>query len=71
MGHDLDINLVVIRNLYFQYWLIDNVDIILERAKELGSQLYRGPLKVNEIKRTIMQIKDPFGNIIGFESPMK
>lgn len=50
------------------YWLVDNVDEVLVRVKELGGEIYRGPLRVEETKRTIMQIKDPFGNIVGFES---
>lgn len=53
------------------YWLVDSVDEVLAKVKELGGELYRGPLNVEETKRTIMQIKDPFGNIIGFESPLK
>lgn len=52
------------------YWLVDNIDQVLERAKELGGELYRGPLKIPETNRVIIQIKDPFGNVIGFESPM-
>lgn len=43
---------------------------VLERVKTLGGELYRGPLKVVETQRIIMQIKDPFGNIIGFEAPL-
>lgn len=30
-------------------------------------KLYRGPLEVKEIGRTICQLEDPFGNIIGIE----
>ncbi len=37
--------------------------------EKIGGQVYRGPLKVLEIQRTILQIQDPFGNIIGFEAP--
>ena len=51
------------------YWLVDDVDLVLKKAEMLGGKLYRGPLKVPEIQRTIMQIQDPFGNVIGFESP--
>jgi len=53
------------------YWLVDNIDEVLIRVKELGGELYRGPLKVEETKRIIMQVKDPFGNVVGFESPLK
>lgn len=49
------------------YWLVDNLANMIERAIELGGQVYRGPLRVEEVKRTIVQIKDPVGNVIGFE----
>jgi predicted enzyme related to lactoylglutathione lyase len=50
------------------YWLVDNIDMVLERVKELGGELYRGPLKVKATNRIIMQIKDPMGNVVGFEA---
>ena len=50
------------------YWLVDSVHDALARVKELGGELYRGPLNVEETGRTIIQIKDPFGSVIGFES---
>jgi len=53
------------------YWLVDNLDAVLEKVKLLGGKIYRGPLKVNEIQRSIVQIQDPFGNVIGFEAPMQ
>jgi predicted enzyme related to lactoylglutathione lyase len=52
------------------YWLVDDIEQVLTKVKEIGGDLYRGPLKVKETNRIIMQIKDPFGNIIGFESPL-
>lgn len=51
------------------YWLVDNIETVLKRVEELDGKLYRGPLRVPEMQRTIMQIQDPFGNIIGFEAP--
>lgn len=51
------------------YWLVDDVQVVLKKVEELGGKLYRGPLKVPETQRTIMQIQDPFGNVVGFESP--
>lgn len=51
------------------YWLVDNIDVVLRRVEELGGKLYRGPLKVPETQRIIMQIQDPFGNVLGFEAP--
>lgn len=50
------------------YWLIDNLDGLLKRVEEIGGKIYRGPLRVEEIQRTIVQIQDPFGNVIGFEA---
>ena len=52
------------------YWLVDDVEQVLAKVKEIGGDLYRGPLRVKETNRKIMQIKDPFGNVIGFESPL-
>lgn len=53
------------------YWLVDDVEAVLKHAEKLGGRLYRGPLKVEETGRTILQIQDPFGNILGFESKFK
>lgn len=50
------------------YWLVDNLDALLNKVDCLGGKIYRGPLRVPEIQRTIVQIQDPFGNVIGFES---
>ena len=52
------------------YWLVDDLGAILKRASELGATIYRGPLPVPEIQRTIVQIQDPCGGIIGFEAPI-
>lgn len=52
------------------YWLVNDLDLLLQRIEALGGSVYRGPLKVPEIQRTILQVKDPFGNIIGFEAPL-
>lgn len=53
------------------YWLVDNLDGVLEKVKLLGGKIYRGPLRVPEVERTIVQIQDPFGSIIGFEAPLQ
>ena len=50
------------------YWLVDNLEQAISHAVTLGGEVYRGPLRVEEIQRTIVQIKDPIGNIIGFEA---
>ena len=51
------------------YWLIDDIDKLLERVEKIGGKIYRGPLRVEEVQRIIVQIQDPFGNVIGFEAP--
>lgn len=53
------------------YWLVDSIEVVLKKVEELGGKLYRGPLKVPETQRTIMQVQDPFGNVLGFEAPLK
>ena len=50
------------------YWLVDDLDKAIRKAVEIGGEVYRGPLKVSEVQRTIVQIKDPCGNVIGFEA---
>lgn len=49
------------------YWQVDKLDHVVSKAIGLGAELYRGPLKVQEIRRIIVQIKDPMGNVVGFE----
>jgi predicted enzyme related to lactoylglutathione lyase len=51
------------------YWLVDDMNELLRRVEEIGGKIYRGPLRIDEIQRTIVQIQDPFGNVIGFEAP--
>lgn len=51
------------------YWLVDNLENLLARAEALGGKIYRGPLKVPEVQRTIVQVQDPVGNVVGFEAP--
>ena len=45
------------------------MDELLNRVDKIGVRIYREPLRVNEIQRIIVQIQDPFGNVIGFEAP--
>lgn len=52
------------------YIQIDNLELLLAKVNELGGIVYRGPLQVSEIQRTILQIQDPFGNVLGFEAPI-
>ncbi len=50
------------------YWLVDDLEVVISSATELGGRVYRGPLRVDEVQRTIVQIMDPFGSVIGFEA---
>jgi predicted enzyme related to lactoylglutathione lyase len=50
------------------YWLVEDLDRVIIEAVALGGAVYRGPLRVAEVRRTIVQIKDPCGNVIGFEA---
>jgi predicted enzyme related to lactoylglutathione lyase len=52
------------------YFEVENLEDYIERAKKLGAEIWRGPLKVNEAGWTIVQIKDGFGNVIGFEGKL-
>ncbi len=49
------------------YLNVDDFKIFVERAKSFEMKIYRGPLEVKEIGRTICQLEDPFGNVIGVE----
>lgn len=53
------------------YWLVDDLDAAVAHAIELGAKIYRGPLKVDEVRRTIVQLLDPQGNVLGFEAEYK
>lgn len=53
------------------YWLVPELESVLARAQKLGGRIYRGPLRVDEVRRTIVQIMDPCGNVIGFEAPFE
>ncbi|MES2963809.1 MAG: VOC family protein [Bdellovibrionota bacterium] len=49
------------------YWLVSDIDNAIQHAISLGGKIYRGPLRVEEVNRVIVQIEDPFGNVIGLE----
>lgn len=49
------------------YFEVDSIPDAVMHAKTLGASVYRGPLKIHETGWTIVQIKDPGGNIIGLE----
>lgn len=50
------------------YWTVDDLAKAIKRGTELGAKIYRGPMRVEQIQRTIVQLEDPFGNVIGLES---
>jgi len=50
------------------YWFVDNIEEAISKAINLKGKVYRGPMRVDEVKRTIVQIMDPYGNVIGLET---
>src|SRR5262245_51199598 len=50
------------------YWRVDDLDVARQRAEALGGVLYRGPLHRPD-GLTMCQMRDPFGNLIGFVGP--
>ncbi|MCX4791920.1 VOC family protein [Streptomyces sp. NBC_01221] len=50
------------------YWSVDNVAAVRQRLLAAGCTHHRGPLAVDDT-RTICQIKDPFGTVIGLDGP--
>lgn len=46
------------------YWKVMNFNATIEHFKMHGVKIYRGPLKI-ENGKTICQILDPIGNVIG------
>jgi len=51
------------------YWQVDSFDAVLEHAITLGAVLYRGP-RDREDGTYMCQVKDPYGNLIGFVGPV-
>lgn len=52
------------------YWRVADFSKAVERAKERGGVLHRGPLVIED-GSTIGQILDPFGNLFGLVAPQK
>lgn len=48
------------------YFLVKNIHSAIRPFLENGARVYRGPLKIND-HLSIVQVIDPFGNVIGFE----
>lgn len=49
------------------YFCVQKIDEWIERALSLGAEIWRGPITIEE-GWTLIQLKDPFGNVIGLES---
>ncbi|MFT6630923.1 MAG: putative enzyme related to lactoylglutathione lyase [Bacteriovoracaceae bacterium] len=49
------------------YWEVSGLDDVLAKAQQLGAEIYRGPLLVEETLQKIVQIKSSCGLILGFE----
>lgn len=52
------------------YWFVDDLRAAIEHALSLGAKVYRGPLDVKEVGRTIVRIEDPHGNVFGLEGAL-
>lgn len=50
------------------YWLVGDFKDAINKAVGLKATIYRGPLQVKETNSTIIQLKDPFGNVFGLEA---
>ena len=46
------------------YWRVDSLPEAIDRFRQAGAQLYRGPLVI-ESAQGICQLADPFGNLFG------
>jgi predicted enzyme related to lactoylglutathione lyase len=46
------------------YWAVEDLHGAMEHFRQLGSQLYRGPIEI-ENGMGMCQVTDPFGNLIG------
>ena len=49
------------------YFEVGNLKDVIADARSAGGTIWRGPLKISEDGRHILQIKDTEGNVIGFE----
>jgi shikimate kinase len=50
------------------YWKVEDLDTTLQKALELGAELYRGPLDRSD-GFWMCQVKAPFGGVIGLIGP--
>ena len=49
------------------YFEVSDLQAIIIKAKTLGAKIWRGPLKISPDGWSIVQLRDPCGNIIGLE----
>jgi predicted enzyme related to lactoylglutathione lyase len=50
------------------YWSVSSVGSAREQLLERGATPHRGPIEV-EHRRSICQLRDPYGNIFGLDGP--
>ncbi len=50
------------------YWAVEDLMEAIEHFRQLGAEVYRGPIKI-ENGLGICQVADPFGNLIGLRGP--
>lgn len=49
------------------YWKVDDFEGFIERAENLGCEMYRGPIPIEGTNRRMGQMMDPFGHVFGIE----
>ncbi len=50
------------------YWAVEDLSKAIAHFRKLGSELYRGPMKIED-GLGMCQVTDPFGNLIGLRGP--
>ena len=52
------------------YWSVDNLLEAIAHFGQLGAELYRGPMQIED-GLGMCQVADPFGNLIGLRGPLR
>lgn len=50
------------------YWAVEDLLEAIAHFRQLGAQIYRGPMKIED-GLGMCQVTDPFGNLIGLRGP--
>lgn len=52
------------------YWQVEELGYFIDKANNLGGEIFRGPLEVVETSSKIVQIKDSCGSVFGLEQKL-